>query len=97
MIRATTPTHTFNIHTNDVKELLITYKQGMDIVMEKTLKDVEVNNGIITYRLTQEETKRFRPGTVDIQVRVLTNDGVALASQIMTIRSKGVLNDEVLR
>lgn len=111
MIRATTPKHSF-IFAEDpaqFEKILITYKQGGNIVLEKTQDDLtfeEQENPcsgetehVAWYRLSQEETKLFSPtggGTCQVQVRVLTPGGEALASDKKNISVQDVLNDEVL-
>ena len=48
-------------------------------------------------KLTQEETKAFNSRfSVYTQVRVLTNDDDAYASQIFTVKVNDVLNEEIL-
>ena len=107
MIRATTPLQEFTFETNpaDFARILITYKQDEVIVMEKTQSDLSFSSyigedGIIVYvaafRMTQEEANMFQPEPVRVQVRVLTSDGEALASDITTMRVTDVLDDEVL-
>ena len=107
MIRATTPLQEFTFETNpaDFARILITYKQDEVIVMEKTQSDLSFSSyigedGIIVYvaafRMTQQEANLFQPEPVRVQVRVLTSDGEALASDITTMRVTDVLDDEVL-
>ena len=111
MIRATTPKHTFIFEQDpdtSFDKILITYAQNGEIVMEKTKDDLEFGTGTdchgdevftATVQLTQEETKKFsaKPrNLVDIQVRVLTYAGEALASDKKSISVLDVLNDEVL-
>ena len=111
MIRATTPLHTFIFEEDPslYARILVTYAQGGSIVMEKEKDDliIEPLDEILKnkqryaarYRLTQDETKRFKAnggGPVQVQVRVLTENGEALASDKKTISVQDVLNDEVL-
>ena len=107
MIRATTPLQEFTFETNpaDFARILITYKQDEVIVMEKTQSDLSFSSyigedGIIVYvaafRMTQEEANLFEPDPVRVQVRVLTADNEALASDITTMKVTDVLDDEVL-
>lgn len=111
MIRATTPKHSFIFEQDPslFSRILITYVQGDTIVLEKEKSDLTIEQktnpkcGAIEWvawlRLTQEETKKFKatPGAqVKIQVRVLTNEGEALASDKKSISVQDVLNDEVL-
>lgn len=99
MIRATTPTHRFTLpfdYAQYVKKILITYSQRGEIVLEKHENDVQIDGNIVSYKLTQEETKLFSNGDVRIQVRVLTLNNEALASEQYTLPVTNVLNDEVL-
>lgn len=111
MIRATTPKHTFIFDVDPEEtfaDILVTYAQSGEIVMEKHKADLvfencEDLNGRKKYfasvKLTQEETNMFHAspkGVVDIQVRAITPNGEALASEIERISVQNVLNDEVL-
>ena len=99
MIRATTPTHRFTLpfdYAQYVKKILITYSQRGEIVLEKHENDVQIDGNIVSYKLTQEETKLFSNGDVRIQVRVLTLNNEALASEKYSMHIDNVLNDEVL-
>ena len=104
MYRVTTPTHTFTlpIETSSCKEILVTYVQGNNR-LEKHYQDGTLPDGMtllnkdVIIRLTQEETKALTPtSTVEAQLRVLTNDDDAYASQIFKVWVNDVLNDEVL-
>ena len=99
MRRLTTPTHRFTLPlaVSDCKEVLITYAQGSRRVLDKRLADMEADGNTVVLHLTQEDTAKFAAASdVDVQVRVLTLDGDALASVVMRIAVKDVLNDEVL-
>lgn len=109
MYRATTPLHTFVFDVNPAetfKTILITYAQDDVIVLEKGKDDLSVVaatdcNGDPVYeaslRLTQEETKLFNAQSrVKVQVRALTNEDEAVASEKMIVSVLDVLNDEVL-
>ena len=104
MTRGTTPTHTFtlpdDLKTATLSALYITYAQGSKTVLEKTLSDVTINGGVITCTLTQADTLAFdvknqvcNCDKVNIQVRIKTSDGVAMASDIMRIPVMDVLKD----
>ena len=100
MTRGTTPTHIFTlpIFASNIDKLRITYSQDQDIILEKTEADIERSGKTIRYTLTQEETLKFRAkSSVNIQVRVLTTDNMALASPIKKLSVSEVLNEEVLR
>lgn len=112
MIRATTPTHQFFFDSDpsEYNRILVTYAQNGKIVLEKQKKDMSFeaieteSRGCLKqgfkawYRLTQEETKMFltKNGKVSIQIRVLTENGEALASEKRILALEDVLNDEVL-
>lgn len=100
MIRATTPTHSFELPFNYeefVSKILITYKQGDKIVLEKTENDITFDGNVVSFEFTQEETLLFdKDIMVDIQVRVLTKGGQSLASQVWHKPIDDVLNDKVL-
>ena len=103
MYRATTPTHTFTLpqNANTYNVIQVAYRQKKVSLVKQyedgTLPDgmtFDGKNVIIT--LTQEETKAFKSGVVEAQVRVLTSQGGAFASQIFNISIHDVINEEVL-
>ena len=104
MYRVTTPTHTYTLpmDTATLSEIQVTYKQG-SVSLVKHYQDgvappgMTVDEDKVMIRLTQEETKAFAaPTPVRSQVRVLTDDGSAYASQQFSIAVGEVLNEEVL-
>ena len=103
MYRVTTPTHTFTlpIQTSSCKEVQVTYKQNnTELVFhyqDGTLPDGMTFDGKdVIIRLSQEQTKAFKPFIVQTQVRVLTTGNDAYASQVFNVSINEVLNDEVL-
>ncbi len=101
MIRATTPIHTFTfpeqVDPSTCPRILITYKQNGRIVLELEKENLTIADQTISVSLTQEQTRRFSPHhKTEVQVRVLTPERGALASQIEEIEIRNVLNDEVL-
>ena len=99
MIRATTPTHRFNtpFKEADIKSLIISYAQLHNEVLTKKKKDCSFEGTTAIVKLTQEDTKKFIVDTpVKIQMRILTVDGDAVASNIYEISVGEVINDEVL-
>lgn len=97
--RATTPKQTFILELNNVPELteiLITYAQKGTIVFERTKDAMTIEDNKVWFRLTQEETLSLRQNVpVEIQVRVFTPDGNALASDIFEVSVERILNEEV--
>ena len=102
MRRATTPTHTFTLPdtvlVNELVEVLITYSQDKKNVLEKRLSDISVSteNNALIVNLTQKEATLFAPGKALVQIRVKNEDSSVLASQMMWIEVKAVLNSEEL-
>lgn len=103
MYRVTTPTHTFTlpIDTSECDAIQVTYKQGK-ASLTKEYNDGVLPSGMtldedtVVINLTQAETKAFSVGTVDVQVRVLTNSGKAYASQHFNVSVNRVNNEEIL-
>lgn len=108
MIRATTPTHQFifkQFNPEELKVLNIYYSQQGRELLKKEKKDCSFTtqetedgeNYIVFIVLTQEETKLFKSRyPVKVQLRGLTNDNCALATDEYEIEVKDVINDEVL-
>ena len=99
MVRGSTPKHIFKlpISTSTVKKVLITYEQLGRKVLEKTEKDVQMQDDTITLQLAQAETLLFKEKqTARIQLKVLTNSGDLLPSQIISVSVGEILNEEEL-
>lgn len=85
MVRGTTPQHTFRLPfgTEHVRKVRVLYAQYGLIVLTKEV-DTFPEEGSFTVQLTQEETLRFDASClVEIQLRVLMDDGQAICSAIM--------------
>ena len=99
MIRGTTPTHTFNIPFDSslVKECRVIYAQNNEVLFTKTTKDCVLANKSVKTTLSQEDTFKFDcTKCVQIQLRILTAEGEALASVIEQVGVAKCLSDEVL-
>lgn len=99
MIRGSTPTHIFRlpISTGTLTQIRITYEQFSKTVLEKTEKDVILDENEIRVKLTQEDTLLFRSNvSVQLQLKVLTVDGIVLASPVKDLPVERILNEEVL-
>ena len=105
MYRATTPVHTFTlpIETNTCKEIQVTYKQG-NTMLVKHYQDQTLPEGMtldgkkVIIKLTQEETLNFcSEKAAFVQVRVLTSDDSAYASERFKVSITNVLNEEILQ
>jgi hypothetical protein len=100
MIRGTTPTHVFTLpfDTALIREIKIIYAQNDNVVLEKKLAQCTLKGDTATVKLTQEETLLFNCHEyVQIQVRVLTLSGDALASTIERVSVGKCLENEVLK
>lgn len=99
MIRATTPTHKFNLpfEANLLKTVIISYGQYGNEILKKETDDCTFSENSITVKLTQAETAKFKGGIpVEIQIRALDYTGDAVASKYYIVPCDKVLNDEVL-
>lgn len=98
MIRLTTPQHmfTFPIDPSTYDGIRITYTQGGELILQKTEEDMTFGeNNTAWYKLTQEETSRFKPNIdVKFQAHVKDGSGNVYASEIMTLRVQDVLDGE---
>jgi hypothetical protein len=102
MRRATTPTHTFTfpdtVKVDGLSEILITYSQAKKTILEKGMSDLTLSakDNTASLTLTQEETNKFAPSKALIQVRAKGENGVVLASQMLWLDVKPVLNSEAM-
>lgn len=99
MIRGTTPTHIFAIpfETNIISCVRIIYAQNDEVLFEKQTTDCTLTERTISTTLTQEETLLFDSKyLVQIQLRILLNDGSALASKVNYISLEKCLSNEVI-
>ena len=99
MRRGTTPIHYFEIPFEKaiIKTVKIIYSQNNKTVLCKNTTDCEIEDGKISVRLTQEETLLFScKAVVNVQVRILTKGGDALASDIIKVAAFECLDDGVL-
>ena len=99
MYRATTPQQIFNLKTDaaSLAKILITFTQGDEIVIEKTKEQLSIDGTVVSFRFTQEETKKFDANkAVYIQVRFKDAEGNVSASKKIAAQVEDVLNDEVL-
>lgn len=97
MRRGTTPRNTFSLpfSTDIIERVKIIYAQNNQILMVKTNVDCSFGDKVITVQLTQTDTLKFdHQSMVEIQVRILTVDGNALASNIILTRADELLENE---
>ena len=98
MIRGTTPTFEFTLpfEVDALAKCYISFSQFGRVVLEKNIDEVTTNGKKISFKLTQEETLRFAPDFIQIQIRCVTMDGEALASNIMNTHASLILKDGVI-
>lgn len=96
----TTPTHIFTVpfDTEQITAVEITYCQNGNVILQKYEHDCKMQGRVISVKLSQTDTFEFICGVnVEIQIRVLTTDDTAFASDIMRVSCEKCLSDEVLR
>ena len=95
MRRGTTPTLTFTLPVDSsiIERLFITFSQKRGIMLEKNIDDCEFIDGALQVTLSQKETLSFNVGAIDIQIRLKTNDGSAMASNIVVAEIRDCLKD----
>lgn len=98
MRQGTTPTLQItvnNIDLADMEHIYVVFEQNGNL-LKKSMTDLKIENNVISVLLTQEETLSFKNGNCNIQLRMITFDGIAMASPIKTINVHSVLNKEVI-
>ena len=98
MIRGTTPTHIFELpfDTDLIDKVKVIYAQDDEIIVTKEQTACECAANVVSVKLTQEETLKFDcRKSVQIQMRVLTKDGDALASEIKLVDVEKCLESKV--
>ena len=96
MIRGTTPKLEFTIpfDTSQLAEAYITISQKGGIVIDKPLSEITCDGNVMILHLTQEETLKLKANSIaEIQIRVRTNTGEALASNIIQVSTERILKD----
>lgn len=99
MIRGTTPTLEFSLpfDTSEIAEAFVTLSQNDIVILDKALNDCKCNARKLSVRLTQEETLKLSCDCkTDIQIRVRTKAGDALASNITKVNTDRILKDGVI-
>ena len=99
MTRGGTPTFVIELEgvdMTDIKQVYVTFRQGA-FVLTKKKKDMILSNTGLTFSLKQKETLRFKEGTAQLQIRVLTEGGLVMATDIMEEDVTPVLSGEVIK
>lgn len=96
MIRGTTPTLTFTLpfQTEIIRSLMLTFYQCNREVFTLEKEDCVVQGNIVTVTLKQSHTLQFvNNAYIEIQMRILTTDGSAMASEIVKTTIGRILKD----
>lgn len=99
MIRGTTPTFEFTLPmlTDEIAAGYITFAQDGSVVIDKDLADCTCAGSTVTLHLTQEETLKLSQNTsTELQMRVRTTGGEALATRVYTVPTERILKDGVI-
>lgn len=96
MIRGTTPTLTFTLpfQTEIIRSLMLTFNQCDREVFTLTKEDCILQDNTVVVNLEQSHTLKFvNNAMVEIQMRILTTDGSAIASEIVKTTVGRILKD----
>lgn len=96
MIRGTTPTLEFTLpfSTDMLDEAWVTICQKDRVVLNKELEHCQCQENKLVVKLTQAETLLLESEcNSEIQVRVRTKEGEALASNIIAVSIERILKD----
>lgn len=99
MYRGTTPTLKFTLpfDTSTLDAVWVTIAQGGKVIINKEKSDCDLKGTDISVTLTQVETLALTAGNkTEIQLRVLTTDGLALESEIFRENTDYILKDGVI-
>lgn len=98
MIHGTTPTHVFVLPFDGgiISKVRVLYSQNDNVILVKESDSCTIAGNEISTTLSQEDTFLFDRGEpVEIQLRVLTNTGDALASVPKKVNIVKCLENEV--
>lgn len=99
MRRGTTPIHTFVLPFNveAVQAVQVIYRQDEENILVLEKEDCTLSENTVSVRLSQEDTFAFNDAeNVEIQIRVLTEDGEAMASDPMIVGCGRCLTEDIL-
>lgn len=102
--RGTTPVYTItfsDIQLSNLADVYITFEQnkdGSNVELTKHGDDLtwDTTNNRATVKLSQEETLKFKKGTIKIQIRAVDNEATAVATSIFDDTVSEVLYEKVI-
>ena len=100
MRRGTTPTININVKGCDLAlfdTIYVTFKQGTK-TLDKTGDDLSVEGNSVAVSLSQEDTLTFdsTKKVVEVQLRAVDENGMAIASNIRQIPIDAILKEGVI-
>ena len=98
--RGTTPENTFKLPFELIapKQVWLTYAQDDVIVIDRDKTSITISGNTLKVKLTQEETLNLdHRKQVQVQIRVLTADDVAIRSNIKEYSVSKILKDGVIQ
>ena len=99
IIQGTTPTHEFELDfsTDICKEVRFVYSQNDSVVVLKDDEEITRDGNKVSATLTQEDTYSFEPNVrISLVLRILTISDTAIASDVITLKCRGLADKEVL-
>lgn len=100
IIRGTTPKHEFDLPypLELVSDFEIAYGQKNKIVFKKTKEECTVEDGVIAFSLTQEETFSLNPRQyLNIEIRIKLTDGMIVHNEDpIVLRVQDTMYEEVM-
>ena len=103
-IRGTTPSidvtvkSELDLHLLTQVWLRISQQKGK-VAVDKDISDIiniDYDKNLMIFKVTQEETLSLKPGEAEIQIRLLLNDGTALACDAETVEIGDINKDGVI-
>lgn len=99
MVRGSTPTHRFGLpfETDIISDVIIAYAQRDEVIFKKEKDSCTFEGNNIYVDLKQAETlKLVGDEMLQIQLKVLTNEGKILVSNIITEKVDKLLIEDVI-
>ena len=82
---------------SQIKDIIITYKQGDAIILEKKKNDCTFNDCSVSVDLTQEESMKFdETKIIRMQIKIKTDKDIVIKSNIMETYTDELFNKVVM-
>lgn len=98
MRRGTTPTLKIKVNGANIQQfskIYVTFRQG-ETEVTKTNEEIDIKENVLSIWMSQEDTLKFVHGHVDVQLRAVTESGVAVASGIKMLFMDEILKEGVI-